>query len=80
MKFSLILGGSGDPLTLSGPDPFHIAIAVFLVGNVFFFLLFDFYYFGVTQFLVKKIQYFFNPPPSEGGTKETKKLKIGHRA
>ena len=45
------------------------------------FLLFDFYHFGVRQFLVKKKMVCFTPSPSEGGIKKTKQnLKIGCRA
>ena len=50
------------------PDTFHIAIAFFSRKHVF--LLFDFYYIGVWQFLVKKNLKFF------GGTHRSGPLKI----
>ena len=78
MHFSLVLvrlfvnpispGGRGGGTKC--PQPFNIAISRKRV-----FLLFDFYYFGVRQFLMKKTSNFFTPPPSEGGTKKMKKIE-----
>ena len=80
-KSHLVQLGLGQSLTLLAPgggtkcpDPFHNAIAVFFSRKRVF-LLFDFYYFGVRQFLVKKNFIFFTRPPSEGGTKKTKKFE-----
>ena len=59
-----------DPGATKCPDPFHIAIAVFFSRKRVF-LLFDFYYFGVRQFLIKNYLLFLTPPPSEGGKEKT---------
>ena len=69
-----------DPRATKCPDLFHIAIAVFFFSRKRVFLLFDFYFFWVKQFLMKKKLKIFTPTPSEGGTKKTKKMKIGRRA
>ena len=67
--------------SLLAPGGALSARILFIMRLLFFFsrkrvfLLFDFYYFGVRQFLVKKNFIFFTRPPSEGGTKKTKKFE-----
>ena len=54
------------------PDPFHIAIAVFLVGNVFFIIRLLLFW-GKT--ISSEFEIHFLPHPLLGGTKKRKKIE-----